>query len=620
MKHSIITIALLLISIIGNGQNSKFTKLDSFFMKLEDSNRFLGSIAVSQHGKIIYNKAIGYANIATNVSNTSETKFRIGSITKTFTAVLIMKAVEMGKIDLDDTIEKYFPEIQNAKAITVRHLLNHRSGIHNFTNDEDYLSWYTKPITKADFIDKIVHKGIDFEPDAKHDYSNSNYILLTFILENIFGKSYPQILEQYIIEPLNLTNTSYGGAINPEQNEAQSYQMNIEWDIEPETHISVPLGAGGVVSTPTDLCHFAEALFSGKLVSAKSLEQMKPVGDDSYGFALFDLPFDEKKGLGHTGRIDAFSSTLTYFEADKLCFALSSNGHYYSKKDIAKAVLSEVFDRPYKIPTFENIELTSEDLDQYLGTYETDKLPLDITISKQGNTLISQATGQSSFPLAPEGSHMFTRKRSGIKITFIPDEQKFILEQGGGKFEFLLKKSVESIELTSQDLDQYLGTYETDKLPMDLIISKQGNKLIGQGTGQPSFPLAAEGSDVFSNKDIGLKITFFPDEQKMSFEQGSTAFEMTLKESVKSIELTSEELDQYLGTYETDKLPMDLIISKQGNKLIGQGTGQPSFPLAAEGSDVFSNKDIGLKITFFPDEQKMQFEQGSATFVMTRAK
>ncbi|MEN0049333.1 MAG: serine hydrolase domain-containing protein, partial [Bacteroidota bacterium] len=166
MKSIITVLAFLFITQIGLCTHQDFTKLDNFLQLLEENDRFFGSVAVARNGEIIYSKAIGYADLAAKQANTPSTKFRIGSITKTFTATLIMKAVEMNIISLDDTIDAYFPRIQNAEKITVRHLLNHRSGIKTFT-DRDYLSWRTQPITASDLLDKIVSKGIDFEPNAK---------------------------------------------------------------------------------------------------------------------------------------------------------------------------------------------------------------------------------------------------------------------------------------------------------------------------------------------------------------------------------------------------------------------------------------------------------------------
>ena len=541
MKSIITVFALLITSVIGFGQNEQFTKLDSFFTILEENDRFFGSVAVTHGGKVIYSKALGYADLESKIANTTETKFRIGSISKTFTATLIMKAVELGKINLDDTIDSYFPRIKNADMITIRHLLNHRSGITNFT-DRSYASWYTKPITQAALLDTIISKGNDFEPNDDYAYSNSNYVLLSFILKETFNDSFAAILDEYIVNPLALRNTSYGDVINTSNNDAKSYNMKSNWEVEPEGDMSIPLGAGGIVSTPSDLCRFADALFGGQLISIESLKQMKPVGEETYGFAMYETEYSDKQGWGHGGNIDAFASNLICFEEEDICLALSCNGSNFSTHDVELAVMGELFGEDYALPSFDFVELTSEELDQYLGTYVTDDLPIDMTFTKEGNTLFLEVTGQSPGEMQAEGNHKFSIITHGVKIEFFPEEKKMHFEQQGYAFDLVLQETVVreeseeaepsgiAIEIKNEDLDQYLGTYTSDELPIDLTISMKENQLVGQGEGQPSFTLLAEGPHTYTNKDIGLVITFIPEEHKMQFVQGGAAFEMVSKE------------------------------------------------------------------------------------------
>ena len=186
-------------------------KLDNYFDKLEENNKFMGSVAVAKNGEIIYTKAIGYADVENKVKATEKSKYRIGSASKSFTAVLVLKAVEEKKIDLDQTIDKWFPTIANSQKITVRHLLSHRSGIHDFTHDDDYLDWCTQPKTENEMLAIIEKGGSDFEPDSKSDYSNSNYVLLTYILEKTFSKPYSDLLQEYIVKPIGLTDTDIFG-------------------------------------------------------------------------------------------------------------------------------------------------------------------------------------------------------------------------------------------------------------------------------------------------------------------------------------------------------------------------------------------------------------------------
>ena len=437
MKKAVLTTLIVLtLSQIGLAQtNFDKTKLDNYFNALEQNDKFMGSVAVSKNGEIIYKKSIGFADVENNIKATEKSKYRIGSISKTFTTVLILKAVEENKLNINQTIDKWFPAIINAKEITVKHLLSHRSGIHNFTNNKDYLTWNTQPKTEKELVEIIVKGGSDFNPDSKAEYSNSNFVLLTFILEKTFSKSYSDLLQEFIVKPLGLTNTYVFGKINPLNNECKSYSFEGTWKLETETDYTVPLGAGAITSTPTDLTKFADALFNGKLVTNESLEIMKTI-KDGYGIGLFQIPFYNSVGYGHTGGIDGFSSVYSHFADDKTSYALISNGTNFNNNNISIAVLSAVYDKPYEIPTFTAFNLTSEDLDKYLGVYSSNQIQLKITITKEGNTLIAQGSGQPSFPLEATGKDKFKFDQAGAEFEFNPNEKTMVLFQGGAQIKF----------------------------------------------------------------------------------------------------------------------------------------------------------------------------------------
>jgi len=473
MKSLIITCTFIITFFSGFSQSTDFVKLDSLFAILEENDRFFGSVAISQGGEIIYQKALGSSDVENNLTNNSETKFRIGSISKTFTATLVMRAVELGSLSLDHTIEGYFPAIPNADKITIRQLLNHRSGISNFT-DRSYKNWHTDPITPTALLDTIISKGFDFEPNTDYAYSNSNYVLLTFIL------------------------------------------------------------------TPTDLCLFIDALFDGKLISEESLKQMKPVGEEFYGFAMYGTTFNEKEGWGHGGNIDAFASNLVYFEDSDISVALSCNGSNYGTHDVEVAMMSELFDQSYDLPSFDFVELSSEELDQYVGTYVTDDLPMDMIVSKEGNTLFLQVTGQSPGALTAEGDHKFSIMQHGVKMSFVPENNVLHFEQQGMSFE-LVRQTEEGVITNaddnteqssapmSSDLDLYVGTYITDEIPVDIIISHKSNTLFLQVTGQSPGALTAEGDHSFSIEEYGVSVVFVPDTETMLFEQQGASFEFVRK-------------------------------------------------------------------------------------------
>lgn len=434
-KTTLTTVLLLTLCQIGFAQTNYTTKLDNYFNTLEENDKFMGSLAISQNGEIIYTKSIGFADVEKNIKATKNSKYRIGSISKSFTAVLVLKATEEKKLDLAQTIYKWFPTIKNADKISIKQLLSHRSGIHNFTDDNEYLTWNTQPKTEKEMLEIIAKGGSDFEPDSKAEYSNSNFVLLTYILETTFSKSYSDLLQKYIAKPLGLTNTYVFGKINTNNNECKSYNFTGAWKAVTETDFTIPLGAGAIISTPSDLTKFADALFGGKLLKPESLEIMKSV-KGGYGIGLFQMPFHDKIGYGHRGGIDGFSSVYSHFADDKISYALITNGTKLNMDDISNTVLSAIYGKPYDIPVFTTYNLTSEDFNKYLGVYASKEIPLKITFTKDGNTLIAQGTGQPAFSLEATEKDKFKFDQAGAKFEFNPIDKTMILFQGGGQIKF----------------------------------------------------------------------------------------------------------------------------------------------------------------------------------------
>ena len=440
MKQYRKLLALMLLLIVSGGVFAQDlfdkAKLDNYFSILEENNKFMGSVAVTKNGEIIYTKSVGFADVENNVKATEKSKYRIGSVSKSFTAVLVLKAVEEKKIDLDQTIDKWFPTIANSQKITVRHLLSHRSGIHDFTHNDDYLTWCTQPKTEKEMLGIIENGGSDFEPDSTAEYSNSNYVLLTYMLEKIFSKPYSDLLQEYIVEPIGLADTYVFGKTNPNDNECRSYRFLGSWVVENETDCTVPMGAGAIVSTPTDLTKFADALFGGRLVADESLEMMKTIKDE-YGLGLFEIPFGDNIGLGHTGGIDGFITVYSHFADGDVSYAMTCNGRNFKIGDIKKAVLSAVYGKPYELPEFYNV--ASEDLDVYLGVYVSTELGLEIIVTKEGNTLIAQI-GDDVFAFEAVDKDKFKYDPIGATFEFDPEKNTMTLFQHGVELVFQKKK------------------------------------------------------------------------------------------------------------------------------------------------------------------------------------
>jgi D-alanyl-D-alanine carboxypeptidase len=413
-------------------------KLDQYFKTLEAGNKLMGNVTLSHNGKVIYQKAIGYADIDQGIKASNESKYRVGSISKMFTSVLILKAVEENRIHLDQSIDGFFPDIKNASNISIGQLMNHRSGIHSFTANPDYLTWNEQAKSKDELLKIIIEGGSDFDPGTRAEYSNSNYVLLTWILEDIYKQDYSQLVKQNITDPLNLRETYVGQSISIEDKEVNSYKYLGEWKKSGETHMSIPLGAGAIVSSTGNLAIFIEGIFEGKLISKNSLELMKEM-QDNYGRGMFRFPYYDKFSYGHTGGIDEFKSMLSYFPEEKLTLSLCVNAATMDPNQVAITVLDAFFGKEFEIPVFKDASLSSKELDQYLGIYSSPSFPLQITITKDNRVLNAQATGQPAFSLIYEGEHVFSFYQARLTMVFDPDKNEMTLKQGGG--EFVLKRT-----------------------------------------------------------------------------------------------------------------------------------------------------------------------------------
>lgn len=422
-------------------QSSNIEKLDSLFNRLAENGKAMGSIVISKEGKTIFSKSIGFSSIDSsgNSAATSQTRYRIGSITKVFTATLVFQLIEENKLFLHSPLSDYFPEFPNATGITVELLLNHRSGLYNFTNDPSYMEWMTEEKTPSEMRQLMSGYPPDFAPDEQYAYSNSNYVLLGYILEKVSGKSYSDLLRERITGKIGLNDTYYGGKTNHEDHESFSYYFDNGWKQLPETDMSIPHGAGAIVSTPADLTRFSNALFSGQLISKNNLGKMIIIRN-GYGLGIVHLPFEEYDGYGHDGAIDGFGSILIHFPDNHLSIAYCSNGQNYPMNEIIYGVQCILFDKPYTLPTFRTVQLTADELKHFPGSYFCAALELVVSIRLEQDTLMAQAEGQDPFPLSPSNSNTFHFDPAGIVIEFNETNDGFLLIQGGQEFGFVKVK------------------------------------------------------------------------------------------------------------------------------------------------------------------------------------
>ena len=383
----------LVLSTAGYAQTLDRAKLDQLFDRLLERYKGMGGLTLVKDGNVLYSRSFGYREINGNEKKplTAETKYRIHSITKMYTAVMIFQLVEEGKLKLTDTLDKFFPQIPNAARITIAQILAHRSGIHDFEPDG---SWVMQPRTKDEVIARIAQGKPDFEPDAKHQYSNAGYNLLAGIVEKAGGKPYQEALKERITARIGLKDTYLGaGKEDPDRNEARAYRYIGGWRESAQPDFSVVGGAGGILSTPADMAKFIQAVFDLKLVSQNSLKQMATIRDGE-GMGMVTFSFAGKTLYGETGGSGSAGSWLAYFPEEKLALAYTTNAKIYPVANIVSGVFDIYWNRPFPIPTFDAFDVSPEVLDRYVGFYSIPGTPARVRFTRDGATLYFQPGGQ----------------------------------------------------------------------------------------------------------------------------------------------------------------------------------------------------------------------------------
>lgn len=419
------------------------TKLNDYLNYITKEKGEIGSLSIYKNGKEIYSKNFGQSNIDSLIYN-KNTKYRIGSISKLFTATLIWKLIENHKLNLRTKLAKYFPNMPNASDITIKNLLEHSSGLGDYVMKENAYYWLYKPVKEKDILKEIRHQGVLFQPGDSVSYSNSGYYLLGKIVEQEYNKSYRQILQQQILKPLDIKNTA--SALDNPQNVFLPYLYNYskgKWQKVKEPYYKNDIGVGGMVSTPQDLNQFITALFTYKILKKETLDKMKPViGKETYGRGLMLAPFYQHTAFGHAGDITAYHATVTYNPKNHLAITFAINGSRYSRNNFAIDILNIIYGIDFTYPQFYNRKIPLKELKSYVGKYVNPKLPQELTFSIRQNVLQlkNPALGIPYIRLSPLTSNKFNVVGTDVKVEFHPKQNDLILYQGGA--EFRMKRDV----------------------------------------------------------------------------------------------------------------------------------------------------------------------------------
>jgi len=330
----LLTILFFLSTYVIYGQSDVHATLNTFFETIEADKQGSGNVSVFLKGKEVYKKSFGFADWKKQIKHNENTIFRVGSVTKMYTAAIIVQMMEEGKLSLNDPLAKYFPELPNAEKITIANLLKHQSGLRDVTMDENFTTWMLEPQTSKKMIKRMIKNGVIFEPGTDTGYCNTNFVLLSYIAEKLDSKTFYEVVNTRIVRPLKLEKTAIGGAINAGNNEALSHRLEGEnWETVNEyTDMSAPYGAGAIVSTASEVNVFTHALFKANLVSKDSLEKMCDVSS-GMGMGFGGREMEGVQFYGMSGQIDGFKSFAIVIPEREMCITILTNGFEGSPQD-----------------------------------------------------------------------------------------------------------------------------------------------------------------------------------------------------------------------------------------------------------------------------------------------
>lgn len=427
MKKILFILSFFIICFITKAQTDqqRINKIDSIFEVYTKKNMFSGSVSISKKGTILLSKGYGMANYSFDVPNTAQTKFKLASVSKQFTAMAIMILEEQGKLSTDDKLTKFIADYPNGDKISIHHLLTHTSGIYNFTNDEHYDSIMILPHTLTKTISYFKNKKLDFEPGDKFSYSNSGYILLSYIIEKISGKTYGEFITTQIFEPLGMNNSGvFDGGNSLIKNLALGY-TNGDMGLENAGYIdmSVPSGAGALYSTVEDLQIWDRAFYSEKLVKKATIDKMVTPFKDKYAYGLGVDSYLNHTWISHSGGIQGFNTVINRFPEEELCIVILKNVDNYSIFPANKICRAIMFDDKYELPVDRIAAKIDKTVGQKLcGDYELEP-GFIFSVSLEGERMFTQATGQPKIEIFAESNYNYFCKAVNAQFEFTKDKK-----------------------------------------------------------------------------------------------------------------------------------------------------------------------------------------------------
>jgi CubicO group peptidase (beta-lactamase class C family) len=461
-------------------------RMDQVVQSYAANRKFMGTALVARDGQVLFSKGYGFANLEWNIPNAPNTKFRLGSVTKQFTAASILLLEERGKLSVADPLKKYMPDAPAAwDKITIRHLLTHTSGIPNFTGFADYQKLEPFPATPTELVARFRDKPLDFQPGEKWNYSNSGYVLLGYLIEKITGDTYEKFVTENIFTPLGMKDTGYDSNTAIIARRADGYQIGPKgYQHAGFVHMSIPHAAGALYSTTEDLLKWEQGLFGGKVLQPASLEKMTTPFLENYAFGLTVETANGHKRITHGGGIEGFNTELEYYPEDKLTVVVLKNV-------TGEVGAPEVANKLAAVAHGEKVVLSNERkemaldpavLKRYVGAYQMEGGPT-MLVTLEGSQLSAKLGNQPTFPIFPQSETTFFLKVVDAQIEFAPD--KLTLHQGGR--DMPAKKLDDAASRRLADAAAATAQRIKDQKPAPGSDAALRTLLTGLGAGKPDY-------------------------------------------------------------------------------------------------------------------------------------
>jgi CubicO group peptidase (beta-lactamase class C family) len=443
MKKLIAFAFMVLFTTTLHAQNIR-QRIDSVMNYYSQTFDFNGAAFVARKGAILLNEGYGYKDRYRNKKSDSKGIYMIGSMTKQFTAEIILMLAKEGKLSLDDKLNKFYPGYASGEKISLNNLLTHTSRIYNYTEDTFWSKHPTMALTHEQMLGIFKDKPLNFQPGEKFEYSNSNYILLTYIIEKVCSKPYTEVARERILNPVGMTHSGFDFTHLKSSDKVTGYNCVLIDSFYREQIVdsTQSLGAGAMYSTLEDLYKWHCALQTNKLLDKEWQQKAYVPYKDNYAYGWMIKPFLNQQVYAHSGSINGFYSYILRIENEDLCVIVLSNVQYNGANNnaIAKDLVRCFYDSSYHIPAPRKaIAMSPKIMNTYAGEYV---LALDSSISltfrEKDNKFLATVTEQPEDRIYPQSENYFFAKGADAQFEFVKDGErgyKLLLHQHGQVFE-----------------------------------------------------------------------------------------------------------------------------------------------------------------------------------------